>query len=325
MRIDLARLVKPWRQLLMRRRRAQPWAVADLQPQRLLSVVVAPGRAGERPTVLQAAMTDFEAVRPDAGALAAFAQQLNAVRQQWSLLLPRDEYRLTVMPEPAVPADELAQSLRWQLAGTLDFGVEDATIDYLPIPTRAWEPERAPELYAVAARGDAVQAHAALFSEARLDLRAIDIRETAQRNIGALLERDGELLVLVAFCDEDVRISFNWQRELYMDRLIAEPAVHDDTPERRAAACERIQLQLQRSLDAVRANYAFMQQARIVIAGAPEGFVDTLGASLPHPVEALDPESLFDLSKSPQLREPRVFMRHFHALGAALRERGEAA
>ena len=51
----------------------------------------------------------------------------------------------------------------------------------------------------VAARGAAVNAQASLFRAAHLNLSAIDIRETAQRNIATLLERDSELLVLVAF------------------------------------------------------------------------------------------------------------------------------
>ncbi len=319
MRVDFSRLRSRLVEFAAARRRLQPWTVADLQPLRLLTVTVAPAATGQRPAVLGVSALDFEQALPTTEALAAFAQQLQAAKQRWALLLPRDAYRLAVMPEPDVPAPELAQSVRWQLASTLEFPVEDAAVDFLKIPTREWQPERSPELYVVAAPGEAMRAQAGLFRAARLDLQAIDIRETAQRNIAALLERDDELLVLVAFGAEDVRISFNWRRELYMDRLIAERSVHDETPERRAAACERIRLQLQRSLDAVRANHPFMQAARIVVADAPEGFIELLGSTLFDPVEALDPTVLFDLECTPQLREPRAFMQYFHALGVALR------
>ena len=325
MRIDLTRLRSRMNQFLAMRRRAQPWAVADLQPLRMLTVCVEPARPGERPVVLAVSAMEFAQGAPDVAALAAFAQTQQITRQRWALLLPRDEYRLSVMPEPEVPAAELAQSLRWQLSTTLDFPADDAAIDFIRIPTKAWQPERASELYVVAARGAAVKTQADLFRAAHLNLRAIDIRETAQRNIAMLLERDNELLVLVAFCDDEVRISFNWQRDLYMDRLIAEPSVHDETPERRAAAFERIQLQVQRSLDAVRANYPFMQAARIVLAGAPDGFADQLKTSLFDPVDELSPDALFDLSHVAELRDPRVFMRYFHAIGVALREREDIA
>ena len=320
MRFDLSYLRTRLKEFVTSQRRRQPWTVAVLQAQRLLAVSVAPARAGERPAVVHALSIAFEQTLPERDALLTLAQQMHATRQRWALLLPRDEYRLSVMPEPEVPAAELAQSLRWQLSTTLDFPAEDATIDYLPIPTKVWQPERGSELYVVAARGAAVNAQAQLFRDAHLNLSAIDIRETAQRNIATLLERDDELLVLAAFCDDEVRISFNWQRELYMDRLIAEPALHDEMPERRTAACERVHQQLQRSLDAVRSNYPFMQAARIVLAGAPEGFSELLQSTTADPVETLVPEALFDLSQVPELREPRVFMRHFHALGVALRD-----
>ena len=41
--------------------------------------------------------------------------------------------------------------------------------------------------------------------------------------------------------------------------------------------------------------------------------------------DSLDPEALFDLARTPQLREPRAFMQYFHALGVALRDREVAA
>lgn len=325
MRVDFSRLRSRFGELAAARRRRQPWTVADLQALRLLAVTVAPAAAGQRPAVLDASVLEFEHALPATEALVAFAQQLPATKQRWALLLPREAYRLAMMPEPDVPPAELAQSVRWQLASTLDFPVEDAAVDFLKIPTKEWQPERSPELYVVAAPGAVVQAQAGLFRAARLDLQAIDIRETAQRNIATLLEREDELLVLVAFCADEVRISFNFRQELYMDRLIAERSVHDETPERRAAACERIRTQLQRSLDAVRASHPFMQAARIVVADAPEGFVELLGSTMFDPVEALDPDALFDLERAPQLREPRTFMQYFHALGVALRDREGSA
>ncbi len=309
-----------WLGQLRRRRTVQPWVVASLAPDRMTAVVVASTAAGERPRVLATAELPLADGLPNAAALTGFARELQAPNLRWALLLTRDEYRLSVMPEPDVPATELAQSVRWQLAATIDFPAEDAAVDFLPIPTREHAPDRAAELYAVAARGDVTHAHANLFRSARLDLLAIDIRETAQRNIAALLERDDELMVMVAFCEDGIQISFSWHRELYMDRLIAEPACFDEDAQRRAAACERIRLQLQRSLDAVRTNFPFLQGARIVLAGAPEGCRAILQEGLPDPIEELIPEDLFDLSGVPDLHEPRAFMRYFHAIGVALRD-----
>lgn len=331
MRIDFSQIRTRYAPLLRRlgqlrrRRTVQPWAIASLTPDRMTAVVVAPASAGQRLRVLATAELPLADGLPNAAALTSLARELQATSLRWALLLTRDEYRLSVMPEPDVPATELAQSVRWQLAATIDFPAEDAEVDFLPIPTREHAPDRAAELYAVAARGDVVNARANLFRSAHLNLLAIDIRETAQRNIAALLERGDELIVMVAFCEDGVQISFSWHHELYMDRLIAEPACFDDDAQRRAAACERIHLQLQRSLNAVRTDFPFLQDARIVLAGAPEGCRAILQEGLPDPIEELTPEDLLDLSSVPDLHEPRAFMRYFHAIGVALRDTGNDA
>ncbi len=315
----LTALKARWSLLAARRLSATPWAAVDFSAHHMAAVLVAPPQGDGRPRVLKAVRAEIDGNLPAAAKFLPFVQQLEAGARPWTLLLPRDEYRVSVMSEPGVPAAELAQSVRWQVAPTLDFPAEDASVDFMKIPTQAWQPERTPEMYVIAARGDAVRQRVALFDAARLKLAAIDIRETAQRNVAALAERHDELLVMVAFGEDDVQISFSWHHELYMDRLIAEAADRDNHPERRAANNERIASQVQRSIEAVRGNFPFMMAARVLLAGAPEGFCELLAASLPEPVEALQPEQLFDLSRTPALRDPQVFMQHFHAIGAALR------
>lgn len=309
-------------QFLQQRR--QRWVGVDLQADALHVAVLAADAPGERVRVLECrALPLNEALSADA--LASFAHELHSHPQRWSLLLARDDYRISIVPAPEVPASEQAESLRWQLASSLDFAADDASIASMALPTAAWEAERPAELYAIAARGETVAARAALFRDAQLPLSAIDIRETAQRNIAALMEHEQELLVMVAFTHHEVQITFNWHGELYLDRLIAEFSSPDDTPDRRAALCDRIALQVQRSLTAVRNTYPFMQSARIVVAGAPPGFCEALAELAPAvhaPIETLQPDTFFDFSLAPELRAPEQFMRYFHALGCALRGRG---
>ncbi|MCM0043238.1 MAG: hypothetical protein NBV65_01250 [Burkholderiaceae bacterium] len=325
MRIDLSRLRARFNKLAAPLPGKRLWAVADLQPGRISAVLVAPGGSGQRPVVQQVAGAEFDGEAPAPALLAGIAHELRAGKQRWALLLPREDYRVSVMAQPDVPATELAQSLRWQLATTLDFAVDDATIDFMNLPGGGPGQDSAPELYAVAARGMAVNAQAERFRQVRLALKVIDIRETAQRNIASLLERPGEMLAMVAFGAGEVQITFNWRHELIMDRLIAEHVHAGDAPERRAAACERIQMQLQRSLDAVRSSYPLIPSARIVVAGAPPGFAEELRTVVFDPVEELVPDALFDLARVPQLADVQIFMQHFHALGVALREREDGA
>lgn len=312
------RLALSWQRLRSRHQRTLYWAGVDLQDKHLRVVVLAAASAGKPVRVLECATRELND-ELTAETLTDIAQSLVSRPQRWSLLLSRDDYRLSVIPAPNVPAEELTDSVRWQLAPVLDFPVEDAAIDVMAIPDTPQEDGRASELYAIAARGEVVAARAAPFREARLPLAAIDIHETAQRNMAALAEQSDELLVMVAFTGHAVQITFSWQGELYLDRLIAEQRNDSDSPARRAMQCERIAVQVQRSLDTVRINHPFMQAARIIAAGAPEGFVDAMTALVAFPVDLLRPEALLDLGAAPELRDPENFMRYFQAIGTALR------
>lgn len=306
-----------------RLRMQQGWCAIAIGERHLLgAAVAAPKRKGDRPQVISVALLERDMQQPalQAATLNEMAAQLATPNYPYSLLLPRDDYRVSVLPEPAVPAAELAQSVRWQLAPILDFAIEEAVVEYMSIPTAAWQPDKQQELYAIAAKGDMMEQHAASFREARLRLRAIDIRETAQRNIAALVELPDEVLGMVSFGVRHVQITFTWHGELYMDRLIAEPlASMDDYPERRTAIYARILLQVQRSVDALHDDLPFMQLGRILVAGAPPDFCEQLAAAVTEPVEVLSLETLFDLSLVPALRDPAYGMRFFAVLGAALR------
>ncbi len=304
-------------------RTSQGWCAISLGEHHLLGAAVAAAkRKGDLPQVLGVAALERDTQEPtlQAAALTAMAAQLAAPNHPYALLLPRDDYRLSVLPEPAVPAAELAQSVRWQLAPVLDFAIEEAVVEHMSIPTASWQPDKQQELYAIAAKSETMAQYAASFREARLRLRAIDIRETAQRNIAALAEQPDEVLGMVSFGVRHVQITFTWHGELYMDRLIAEPiSSMDDYPDRRSAIYARILLQVQRSVDALHDNLPFMQLGRILVAGAPPDFCEQLAAAVTEPVEMLSLETLFDLSLVPQLRDPAFGVRYFAVLGAALR------
>lgn len=299
------------------------WCAIGIGEHHLLGAcVLAPTRKGELPIVLSIASLERDNQEPalNAAALSAMAAQLATPKYPYALLLPRDDYRVSVLPEPTVPADELSQSIRWQLAPILDFAIEESVVESMSIPTKSWQPDKQQELYAIAAKSEAMEQYASLFQEARLPLQAIDIRETAQRNIAALAEQENEVLGMVAFGVRHVQITFTWHGELYMDRLIAEPvASMDDNPDRRAAIYGRILIQIQRSVDALHNSLPFMQLGRILVAGAPPDFCAQLTAALTEPVAILSLEDLFDLSQTPTLRDPAVGMRYFAVLGAALR------
>lgn len=299
------------------------WCAIGIGEHHILgAVVAATTRTGELPRVLNIAMIERDSETPalKPAALVAMAAQLGQPNCPYVLLLPRDDYRVSVLPEPAVPVAELAQSVRWQLAPVLDFPIEDAVVEYISIPTQSWQPDKPQELYAIAAKTKEMEQYASKFREARLKLQAIDIRETAQRNIAALAEQTEEVIGMVSFGERHVQITFTWHGELYMDRLIAEPvAGMNENLDRRAAIYARILIQVQRSVDALHDSLPFLQLGRILVVGAPPDFCEELTTSISEPVQNLTLDTLFDLSKTPALLDPAVAVRYFGVLGAALR------
>ena len=283
------------------------------------------GANGGKPQVVKCAVVN----EPELGAeaLSRLAKMIAVPQFPWTMPLGRGEYKMMVLPEPAVKPAEMIDSLRWSLGTMLDFPAEEATLDWMPIPTLKHLPQRPQNLYAIVARKDVVQRRAEPFRQMKMNLGAVDIRETAQRNIAVLLEKPGEALGMVSINPQGVEITFTFEGELYLDRFIEEPlataiAGNDDSRNR---MFERITLQVQRSLDFVHRTLPFMPVGRIVIAPlpAPIALRDYLAQNIAEPVEVMDLASVFDFSLTPELMAEEAQARYFTALGATLRGTGE--
>lgn len=303
--------------------RASGWTAVDTAPDgRLVGVSVRPPRfGGDRPQVLRCGQSMNG--RRGGEALADLARKLVVPASPWVLTLQRGDYQMLVVDEPPVPAAEMAHSLRWSLGTMVEYPVEEASIDWMRIPTEEFQPSRARRLYAVVAREALVNERAALFQKARLNLRAVDVRETALRNIAALLEQSGEGLGLLSMGPSGITATFSFQGELYLDRFIEQPMdelLQADEPARQRFL-ERVALQVSRSVDFIGRNFSFMPVGRIVVAPMPAALplLDYLAQSLAVRVEALDLAGSLDLTPVPELAQPEAQARYLIALGAALR------
>jgi len=282
-----------------------------------------PGAEGGKPTVVKCGVLS----EPELGAasLARLARKIAVPQFQWTLSLARGDYKVVVLPEPAVRPAEMADSVRWSLGALLDYPVEEATVDWMSIPTQEYLPQRPQQLYAVAARNDVIRERVGTFRQAKITLNAVDIRETAQRNIAALLEKPGETLGMLAVNAQGVQITFTFKGELYLNRFIEAPlttAISGDG-ESRGRMFERITLEIQRSLDFLHRTLSFLHIERIVMVPlpAPIGLREHLAQNIAEPIEMLDLASVFDFSRTPELAAEESQARYFVALGAALRGR----
>ena len=257
-------------------------------------------------------------------ALEKLAKDFQASRHECTTLLASDEYQLLSVEAPNVPPDELKTAIRWRLKDMLDYRIDDATIDVLDVPVDKNAPVRSHSMYAVAARNQVIEQRQALFSNAKIPLKVIDIPELAQRNISALLEKEGRGLAMVSFDDDGGLLTVTFGGELYLSRRIDishEQLMQGDAAQQ-SARHERITLELQRSLDHVDRQYNFIAIAKLLIAPMPGDIVglrDYLASNLYVPVEVLRLEEVLDLSAVPDLRDAAGQQRYFMTLGAALR------
>jgi MSHA biogenesis protein MshI len=256
--------------------------------------------------------------------LQSLAKECHAERYQCTTLLAPSEYQILAVDSPTVPPAELKTAIRWRLKDMLDYHIDDATIDVLDIPQDKNAPARSHSMYAIAAPSRSVDRLQTLFGQAKIPLSVIDIPETAQRNIAALVEPEGRGVAMLSFDTEGGLLTFSAGGELYMARHIdvALPQLAQSESEQKAVALDRIILELQRSLDHFDRQYHYVALAKLVLApiGSPGiGLQEYLAENLYIPVESLNLETVLDLSKVPTLKRPDEQQRHFMTLGAALR------
>ncbi|WP_157118963.1 type IV pilus biogenesis protein PilM [Azohydromonas lata] len=307
------------------------WTVLDSGDGRSMCAVSVrcAARGGQRPRVLAAvevACADAQA-EPD-----ALRGLMGQVERRLPLLctLSRSQYRLRVMAEPAVPARELLQSLRWALSTEGDTPQEEHNLAWLPIPAQEQAPSRGRQGYVVSTPSEALDARLATWRAAGVRPKVVDIRETALRNLAGAVEPPGQSVALLSAEAAGVAMVFTHQGALVLDRFAElaaeEPGAADPAAHERQQ--ERIATQLQRSLDVLGHAYPGLPPASVLAGPAPRWpeLGTFLSARLAQPVLPFALEQVFDLTEVPHLAQSAALQaRCMVALGAALRGMREAA
>jgi MSHA biogenesis protein MshI len=250
------------------------------------------------------------------------ARDMHASQYRCSTLLSGRDYQMLAVEAPNVQPDELKAAVRWRLKDMLDFHIDDATIDVLDIPADKSAAVRVNQMFAVAARNAVIQARQALFTAAKVELSIIDIPETAQRNISAMLEPEGRGLAMLYFNAEGGLLTVTFNGELYLSRRIEVTIdqVQELDPDRRNQYFDKITLELQRSLDHFDRQFHFVTVSKLLLAPLPKSSLhDYLSSNLYMPVDTLDLATVFDFSRVAELATVEAQQRHFLTLGAALR------
>jgi MSHA biogenesis protein MshI len=256
--------------------------------------------------------------------LERIGRELQSGHYLCTTLLGGKEYQLLSVEAPNVPSEELKTAMRWRLKDMLDFRVDDATIDVLDVPIDKDAPSRNHTMYAVAARNQVIEQRQALFADAKIALKAIDIPDLAQRNISALLEPPGRGVAMLFFDNDGGLLTVTYATELYLSRRIdvTLSQLTNVSGDERISLFDKITLELQRSLDHFDRQFHFITLSKLLLAplgDAVQGLQEYLGSNLYVPVESFTLDAVLDLSKVPDLRSVDAQQCFFFTLGAALR------
>ncbi|MFA6014008.1 MAG: agglutinin biogenesis protein MshI [Gallionellaceae bacterium] len=309
--------------LFQRKNQASGWCCIALNERG--AYIVQLKRSGKQIQVLQCEYIPLEKVAPLE--LSKLIKELRLFGEQFTTLLGYDEYQILMVDSPNVPPEELKTAIRFRIKDSLNYKVEDATVDVLQIPGSKISGNRPQSLYAVAASNETIQRYISLFEKAKLNLSVIDIPEMAQRNIAALFEMEERGLIMLTFDERGGLLTFTCQGELYLSRRLEITCgqLQDANENSRQQYFDRVELEVQRSLDYFDRQFHQVSLNRILVC-APEKtrLTELLANSLGLPVEKLDITQVMDISAVPALQDEEFLLNALPALGAALRTESRA-
>ncbi|MEY8875288.1 MAG: agglutinin biogenesis protein MshI [Leptothrix sp. (in: b-proteobacteria)] len=277
---------------------------------------------GNRPQLRWACRIDW---RQPAQALRQLRRERQLARHQSVVLLQRHQYQLLALEAPDVPREHWRDALRWQLKDMVDFPVESAAIDLLEIAAETSGRGRISLLAAAAPHTElAPLAHAG--EDAATPWHAIDLPDTALRNLAALAQEPGRAQALLQLGDSHSQLVITAEGELLQSRSIdvTLTQLSESDATLRQQAWDRAGLELQRTLDSFERLFSRVNLARLLIAPGSastfsDAFIDYLRELVYVPVQPLPLAELVDFSRVPELAEPHAQGPYLYAIGAALR------
>lgn len=289
---------------------------------------IRPAADGERPCLTQ--WEANERLGTEADDLTRLRRSLSPRATRCSTLADAGSYQVMQVPAPSVPDAEMKTALRWSVKDTLDFPLDDALVDALPIPPDGAPSGRAPMVLAVAARRERLGQRIRHFQKAGLPLTTIDVMESAQRNLAALFEAPGRGLALLTLNDDGGLLTFTRDGALYALRHIdvsSAVLANDHDLQAHEPLFERIALELQRSLDNFDRQFSQVTLQRVLVAPHPcqAALVAYLKQNLYQTVEAAHLADALALSPGVALGDLAAQARGLPAIGLALRNEGSAA
>jgi Tfp pilus assembly protein PilN len=283
---------------------------------------------GARPRVTRL----WQAQAPDVGqGLQALQASLNTKNCNLVGVLDRAMYRMQATEAPDIPRQDWRDALRWQLKEQVEFAVEDAVLDVLDMPQATQLRHNTPVMVFMVPREDYTRLELAA-DDLGLSWQALDVPETALRNVCALTEEGEKAQALVVFGDAHGMLVITFKGELLMARHIevTVSAIKGDE-EGRGAALSRAALEILRTVDTFERMHSQVQLATMTVAlppGCQSDVLDMLADLIYVPLQCLSLKQYLDLDElgdDAERLDGHATFDELCALGATLRAAPEFA
>ena len=304
------------------------WFSKSTQESGLLAVAIEPEAikfahvriaGGERPHATQW-WSAPSAPSDQASSLQRGAKERGLARLACTTLLEPADYQILVVEPPKVPADELRAAIRWRIKDLIEYHIDDATVDVFEVRAEGEPKGSAKAMYAVATPNEVVQKRIALFEDAKVPLRVIDIPEMAQRNVAALFESPDKATAMLAFSPWGGLLTISFHGELLLTRRLEVTSVQLGQREHGDHYRERVATEITRSLDIFERQRLSVGVGELLLAPLPQdpGLEQFLHSRLYVPVVAAALPQVMDFSDG-NAPTPEEQWEYFYLFGAALR------
>lgn len=208
-------------------------------------------------------------------ALASLCGEADLRGARATAVLSPDLYEIRMVDAPDVEVEEMSEAVRWLVGDLVDFGPEDATVDYLEIPEIARR-GRKQRLYVVVARNSVTEAIVEASESAGLVLETIDIGDLALRNLAAQFPEDVQGVALLTLAESKGRLSISRCGQLYLTRSsdvgsrqienASETSFNEEDDDARNESLDALLLEIQRSLDYYESQFDQPPVAELLVA-----------------------------------------------------------
>lgn len=275
----------------------------------------------QRPATQQPRLVhcDFLLAETDADSVEVLRARLTKLGLQHlpcHIVLNSGSYQLLLGEAPKVPAEELAEALRWRVKDLVSFPITEAVVDAFLLPEDSVR-GTSRMAYAVVVQRKAIEALVEDARAANLALKAIDIPELALRNVVYTCCDTKRGVALVKLTQGSGSLQIIRDDNVYLSRQFSiayQAGLLDELP------TEALVLELQRSLDYFERQMRQTPPTHVYLCGdnvTPDKVTDAIRHSLTVGIHVLDVSQGVQIDESiPQHNLPMCL----NALGVALRQ-----